>query len=94
MKDLKTANEETGMAIDDYRLYNRMVDLTSKEVETSEAIVILGLNQEQADEYEKLLQGVIEERKKYPNSLHYEHAMKFIREQEANEATEKFWKEK
>ena len=35
-----------------------------------------------------------EERKKYPNSLHYEHAMKFIREQEANEATEKFWKEK
>lgn len=39
------------MTIDDYRLYNRMVDLTSKEVETSEAINILGLNQEQADEY-------------------------------------------
>ena len=61
------------MAIDDYRLYNRMVDLTSKEVETSEAIVILGLNQEQADEYEKLLQGVIEERKKYPTFPGYAH---------------------
>ena len=61
------------MAIDDYRLYNRMVDLTSKEVETSEAIVILGLNQEQADEYEKLLQSVIEERKGYPTFPGYAH---------------------
>ena len=61
------------MAIDDYRLYNRMVDLTSKEVETSEAIDILGLNQEKADEYEKLLQGVIEERKRYPKFPGYAH---------------------
>lgn len=61
------------MAIDDYRLYNRMVDLTSKEVETSEAIVILGLNQEQADEYEKMLKGVIEERKRYPAFPGYAH---------------------
>ena len=61
------------MAIDDYRLYNRMVDLTSEEVETSEAIVILGLNQEQADEYEKLLQGVIEEWKRYPTFPGYAH---------------------
>ena len=73
MKDLKTANEETGMAIDDYRLYNRMVDLTSKEVETSEAIVILGLNHEQADEYEKMLKGAIEERKRYPAFPGYAH---------------------
>ena len=49
-EDLIIANEETVMAIDDYRLYNRMVDLTSKEVETSEAIDILGFNQEQAGE--------------------------------------------
>lgn len=63
------------MAIDDYRLYNynRIVDLTSKEVETSEAIGILGLNQEQADEYEKMLKGVIEERKRYPAFPGYAH---------------------
>lgn len=35
-----------------------------------------------------------EERKKYPTSLHYDHAMKIIREQQENEVTDKFWKGK
>lgn len=40
--ELIAQNEETGMAIDDYRLYNRIVDLTSKEVETNEEEVNRG----------------------------------------------------
>mgnify|MGYP003302680351 CR=1 FL=1 len=45
--------------------------------------------------YKRYLKAVPEEeRKKYPTSIHVDHALKFIENQGRNEKTEQFWKGK
>ena len=59
--------------MDDYRLYNRMVDLSSDEIPVREAVKILGLNQEEREKYASMLEHVKEERLRFPEFPGFAH---------------------